>query len=257
MYYYDEGTQPQPTGKLGDANCDGAVDVVDVTTVVDFILGKAQPTEEQRANADVNRDNSVDVVDLTSIVSIILGTYNYDDTTAGVKAQMPISDILALDSKDIALVNSRDYVAFQMDVTLANGATLRGVDLSDRAANHYVTYNRIANNTYRIVAYSLSGTPFSGVNGSILKLDIKGNGQFAIDNALFSDGANGYTLGIDAATGIAGMENGQMTNDELQMTNAGAVYDLSGKRVGHSASDILHSSRKGLYIVNGKTILVK
>lgn len=57
----------------GDANLDGSVDVVDVTTVVDFILGKATPTDAQKANADVNNDGSVDVVDLTSIVDIILG----------------------------------------------------------------------------------------------------------------------------------------------------------------------------------------
>ena len=261
------------TDLLGDANCDGAVDVVDVTTVVDFILGKAQATGKQFVNADVNRDQSIDVVDLTSIVSIILGTYQYNipneginDTLVdvlGVRSQtLPDSDNLTIGGTSISLTNSRNYTAFQMDITLADGATLNGMRLSDRAADHSVTYSRIADNTYRIVAYSLSGTPFSGVNGSLLKLDIEGIGQLdnlqlTIENALFSDGANGYTLGFDAATGIAGMENGQMTNDELQMTNAGAVYDLSGKRVGHSASDILHSSRKGLYIVNGKTVLVK
>lgn len=57
----------------GDANGDGVVDVVDVTTVVDFILEKATPTDAQKALVDINNDGSIDVVDLTSIVDIILG----------------------------------------------------------------------------------------------------------------------------------------------------------------------------------------
>jgi hypothetical protein len=60
-------------GMPGDANEDGTVDIVDVTTVVDHILGN-QPLEGQALkNADVNSDESVDIVDLTSIIDIILG----------------------------------------------------------------------------------------------------------------------------------------------------------------------------------------
>lgn len=51
----------------------------------------------------------------------------------------------------------------------------------------------------------------------------------------------------EVATGIAGMENGN---------ESGAVYDLSGRRVGTSTSDI-QRSRKGLYVTNGKKVVVK
>ena len=60
-------------GKPGDANGDGAVDVVDVTTIVDFILGKATPDDATKARVDLNQDGSIDVVDLTATVDIILG----------------------------------------------------------------------------------------------------------------------------------------------------------------------------------------
>ena len=59
----------------GDANCDGSVDIVDVTTIVDYILEKQIPNDQQKANADVNNDQVIDVVDLTATVQIILGTY--------------------------------------------------------------------------------------------------------------------------------------------------------------------------------------
>ena len=60
-------------GVPGDANGDGSVDIVDVTTTVDFILGKATPDDATKARVDVNKDGSIDVVDLTTIVDVILG----------------------------------------------------------------------------------------------------------------------------------------------------------------------------------------
>lgn len=60
-------------GLPGDANEDGTVDIVDVTTVVDHILGTSILKDQAFTNADVNADSSVDIVDLTSIIDIILG----------------------------------------------------------------------------------------------------------------------------------------------------------------------------------------
>lgn len=37
----------------------------------------------------------------------------------------------------------------------------------------------------------------------------------------------------------------------------GAVYDLSGRRIGNSTSDILHSHQQGLCLVNGKKVFIK
>ena len=44
----------------------------------------------------------------------------------------------------------------------------------------------------------------------------------------------------------------EIDNEELQMTNDGAVYDLSGRRVN---MDLNSSLKKGIYIVNGKKLL--
>lgn len=52
----------------------------------------------------------------------------------------------------------------------------------------------------------------------------------------------------DTATGLASELNSEQS--------AGAVYDLSGRRVGHSTSDIIHS-RKGIYIQNGRKVVNK
>ena len=59
-------------GIPGDANGDGKVDVNDVTTVINHILGK-NPSPFNYDNANVNGDTKVDVMDVTLIINIILG----------------------------------------------------------------------------------------------------------------------------------------------------------------------------------------
>ena len=54
----------------GDVNQDGSVDVLDLTYLVNIILGTTSATP----CSDVNGDGSVDVLDLTQLVNIILGT---------------------------------------------------------------------------------------------------------------------------------------------------------------------------------------
>jgi len=54
----------------GDVNGDGSVDVLDLTYLVNVILGESSPT----AYSDVNGDGSIDVLDLTYLVNIILGS---------------------------------------------------------------------------------------------------------------------------------------------------------------------------------------
>ena len=55
----------------GDVNNDGSVNIVDVTTLVNIILGKTSAPAS--GVADVNGDGSVNIVDVTTLVNIILG----------------------------------------------------------------------------------------------------------------------------------------------------------------------------------------
>ena len=56
---------------LGDVNGDGAVNVLDVTTLVSYVLN--EPTSPfVEAAADVNGDGNINSLDITAIVSIIL-----------------------------------------------------------------------------------------------------------------------------------------------------------------------------------------
>tara|TARA_B100000131_G_scaffold276601_1_gene279868 strand:+ start:651 stop:2147 length:1497 start_codon:yes stop_codon:yes gene_type:complete len=57
---------------LGDSNFDGNIDVLDVVTLVNFILSINEPSESQLFWLDMNQDGSLNVQDVVLIVNIIL-----------------------------------------------------------------------------------------------------------------------------------------------------------------------------------------
>ena len=56
---------------MGDANCDGSVDISDVVLAVNHVLGSGAVKSEN--NTDTNQDESIDISDIVAIVNIILG----------------------------------------------------------------------------------------------------------------------------------------------------------------------------------------
>jgi arabinogalactan endo-1,4-beta-galactosidase len=61
----------QPTLLPGDVNDDGVVDIADVTTLIDYLLGNdIHPFNN--ANADVNQDTGIDIADVTTLIDHLL-----------------------------------------------------------------------------------------------------------------------------------------------------------------------------------------
>ena len=54
---------------LGDVNGDSNVDILDVVSMVNFVLGNL----EEISCADYNEDGGVDILDIVNVVSLILG----------------------------------------------------------------------------------------------------------------------------------------------------------------------------------------
>ena len=60
------------TTEPGDVNCDGKVNVSDVTALVNMILGVIPKLEDI---ADLTGDGKVNVSDVTALINIILGVH--------------------------------------------------------------------------------------------------------------------------------------------------------------------------------------
>ena len=57
---------------LGDINQDGIINVLDVVTLINFILATDIPTEDESWASDLNQDSIINVLDVVLIINIIL-----------------------------------------------------------------------------------------------------------------------------------------------------------------------------------------
>ncbi len=203
LKYY--GTEkPVVEYATGDANLDGKVTTSDAVLAVSFALEEETPTEEQFKAADVNESNDITVTDAVAIVTIALEINNEPAPEAGARMDYGVN-YLTMNGQTVSLTNSIPFAGFQMDVTLADGAMLNGVQLTERAAGMTMSYNRISDNTWRIIALSLQGNTISGNDGALFKLDITGNSTIEVTNIEFADAAaRAHALGFGGeATGIS------------------------------------------------------
>ena len=60
-----------PAGLLGDVNCDGKVDMGDISALSAYLLGKGELTAQGLANADASQNGAVDSSDLSAIFALI------------------------------------------------------------------------------------------------------------------------------------------------------------------------------------------
>ncbi len=59
-------------GSIGDANNDGQVNIADVTTLIDYLLGVDVPQFDP-INANVNQDDQINIADVTALIDQLLG----------------------------------------------------------------------------------------------------------------------------------------------------------------------------------------
>ena len=230
----------EPELALGDVNGDSEVTTTDAVMAVDFALGKSVPTTAQFNAANVvkaaaGEDEAITVADAIGIVNIAIGKSN-DDPAAGARLFDEGNNFLTLNGKTLSLTNTTAFAGFQMDVTLAEGAQFNGAQLTERASNLNLVYNRIGENTWRIIALSLQGNTISGSDGALLTLDIMGNSTVSVSNIEFADAeANAYALGFGGATGINGVYGVSADSD---------IYNVNGVRTNtmHKGMNIIRSA---------------
>ncbi|MBQ9363702.1 MAG: hypothetical protein IJT97_09855 [Bacteroidaceae bacterium] len=189
----------------GDPDGDGKVSVNDVVTIIDFIINDKELTVEEFYMADVNGDGFVNILDITTAINIILETPAEGNDA---KTRAANNDYLVADGTELSLINTNAYTTFQMDITVADGATLNDIVLADRADGFQVAFGQISDNTYRVVVASLQNRTIMGNEGLLINLDITGDQDVEYSNVLFSDVyAHGYVLPIISdATAIAAIK---------------------------------------------------
>ena len=218
-------TIEKPAYIPGDANGDGLVNVTDIVATVNYIMEK--PSDNfNKAAADLSGDGDINVTDIVKMVSIIMNGNGGSSRRASAT-----SSKLVISRNNIQLRNAEAYTAAQFDINLSNGQSISNVVLNV-SSDHDLYWKMVDANTYRVVVYSMTNAAFRANSDNLFTVFMTGSQNATISNELLikADG----TTGIDAIR--TEVENGN-------------VYDMNGRQV--------KNPRKGVYIINGRKVVVK
>ena len=134
---------------VGDANGDGTVDIADVNTVIDMMLGKAASS----AAGDANGDGMVDIADVNTVIDVMLGK-------ASSNQQSATSDRMLVHradgTADVFLVDSVADITF-VEIAQAT-TTITLIDADDSSVRANVTMTE-GTRRYEVACYAASETP--------------------------------------------------------------------------------------------------
>lgn len=208
--------------KMGDVNGDGVIDVSDVLTTASYAIGNESVTFNFDA-ADVNKDGGIDVSDVLLVANIAIGK----EATAALAPRfgqshdaLHVADFILNrgEEKTIAveISNTVDFSAFQMNMHLPYGVSLKKAALTSRATEgHAVMYNEIEPGNIAMIAFAASTDNFYGNDGAVLMLTLKADNNFCGDGAIEFTGiklaeSDGYGRKVDNTSarisGVTGVD---------------------------------------------------
>jgi len=210
----------------GDVNANSMVDIADLTTIIDNILGKIRLTGIDSVKSDFNRDGRIDVVDIVAMQNYLLtispantsiGTLDKDPllpmnvalaaghSTTDVKGEF----VIAENGVRFNMTNAIPVKGAQVIVRFKPGVSIARPDvIFDRARVDSFYYN-ISGNEMRIVAYNLRNVVIPAGDGPLFRLPMNISDTSSIesaqlivskaDNALIYDQALARTVTVRKA----------------------------------------------------------
>ena len=206
----------------GDVNNDGEVNIADVNTLIDIILGGSFDNQTM-LRADVNEDGEIGIADINAVIDIILNPGSYASPAVDTDDRLHLDDTSMMPGEQrtlhITLDNAARYSAIQCDIMMPLGLNLVGVD----AAQGQTSLGRDLGEAWRTVMYSMDKCSFDN-DKAVLTLTVQADealpaaAQITICNIVLADDAN---VGWHAADCVAmvsnttGIENLTVTADRV------------------------------------------
>ncbi len=277
---------------LSDSNGDDAINEIDYSGVASYIIGNA-PEEFDAEACDVDENGTVDVRDYVGIANIITTGSIYGGTSNNAKAvmskgmAMPATD--ESDAENVIYVenvsgsknsqielsvrmrNASDIRGFQFDLYLPEGVTIannaKASLSSDRLAAgdaHTLMVNEVSDGAVRFLCSSMNDESFAGGDGEIANLTVNiadnvANGDYdvVVKDAIMTetDISRSYEADDIKSTLTVLDQTGVETVTADDERRDGTIYTIGGQLVGKKSTT--SQLRKGIYIRNGKKIVVK
>ena len=245
----------------GDLNGDGMVDVMDIMEIIDVMTGTTTDAKIVAA-ADMNGDTKTDVMDIMEVIDIMIeraGAATSRAARARGLRQPECADRISLTLDEggnllLALDNTHEYSAFQMLISVPEGMSLSEATIDPNRSNrHTASVMKVDENKYLLVGFSNGNHALKGNSGLLLTIegDCQAPGTVSITDAMFATPQReGYQLAGTSISSVATAIDGVAKTDAAE-----TIFDLQGRRVSTGATAM--PAQKGLYIVNGKKVVLK
>ena len=230
----------------GDANGDGSIDVMDVVKMVSHIMGR-NPSSFNQIAADIDGNGKVNVMDLVNLINLIMST---PQQTSGIAPHAQSGSMELSRNGDEAITVSIPFadrhVAAQFVVSVTDGAVLQEV-VADEA--HQSKFTRMSDGRYKVMVFSGNNATFN--SNSPIKLQLSGNGDVKIEDAMFVDideEAVAFESAVLNTTGITAVGT--------TFAHPVDIYTVGGKLLKSGATST-QGLAKGVYVVNNQKLIVK
>ena len=154
----------------GDVNEDDILNIQDLITMVNHILGSSFLSDCALEAADMNTDTIVNIQDLITLVNSILGS----SRSATLDGRANVNYMVSGDDMIINIESDVDVVGIQMSVSGENP-----VDFELKDNSHIIQKVNNANGVNNYLAYSMFNQAFDSRTNEIL---IKSAGNVSLDN---------------------------------------------------------------------------
>ena len=210
-----KATAEENTFRYGDVNEDNKVNFLDIQQVLNWVMAVTDIEElspRVLAAADVNQDNLLNITDVTAIINLVMGE-NESQVRAAMGRRMVESnntiypELVSAENGvrrfAISLANSEVFANGQFDLKLAPGMMIESVTIGERVKGHEVLSQDHGDIT-RVAVVSMENAAIQGTDGAVVYVEVSGEGNIAIENAVFATPkavghviSNGETSAID------------------------------------------------------------
>ena len=188
---------PRAAGK-GDANASGNVDVADVVTEVNYMVGR-DPKPFMFEAADVNDDTDIDILDVVGTVNIIMAPEAENDVASAMSvATYSVENGILYVDCPVELAGVQAELSGSRSTTeISVLPALRGMEN---------TGDWVSDEAYRFVAFSLSGKTLDSGRHALLSID-----DAELSNLILVDTAGKRVMAVeDLHSGISSIVKQQM-----------------------------------------------
>lgn len=226
------------TATMGDANGSGEVDVADVVTTVNYVVGM-KPEPFIFDAADMNIDQRIDVLDVIGIVQRVL--YPNGSSTASVPKEMQA--VYTIENGVLYVESPVALGGIQVQLSLDGRCEKSDVRTAQDLNGFEHASAWLTDEDYLLLAYSMNGKTLSAGKHALLYIGDADITQMRLGDVI---GRPVNVIAGEGTTNIATMGSRVKIQE--------GIYDLQGRKLSPLTSH-LSPLKKGVYIINGQKVV--